>query len=164
MGAQEVFFAEPVARSHRETPLRGRNPVQPTPEIAPSDQWLDAWDGYELRELSRERSMLTIRSRKSVVIIMARHLTEQDITDPCAATKSQLNRYLLAQYRDRKPGGKVALYQAVRHFFDWLADEYETANPAAGIPARRARPRPSRWSSPSRSATSWPPAGRRTRL
>ena len=65
---------------------------------------------------------------------MARHLTAQGITDPCAVTKAELNRYLLAQYRDRKPGGKVALYQAVRHFFDWLAAEYQVPNPIAGIP------------------------------
>ena len=38
-------------------------------------------------------------------MIMARHLTAQGIADPCALTKAQLNRYLLAQYQERKPGG-----------------------------------------------------------
>jgi integrase len=108
--------------------------VQPTPDVTPSDQWLEAWDGSELHELSMGRSPHTIRNRKCVVMIMARHLTAQGITDPCAVTRAQLNRYLLAQYADRKPGGRLALYQAVKVFFDWLAAEYQVPSPMAGIP------------------------------
>lgn len=108
--------------------------MQPTPDITPSDKWLDAWDGCELHELSKGRSPHTIRNRKCVVMIMARHLTAQGITDPCALTKAQLNRYLLAQYQDRKPGGRLALYRSVKVFFDWLAAEYEVPDPIAVIP------------------------------
>jgi site-specific recombinase XerD len=105
-----------------------------TPDIAPSPEWADAWDGHELRELSRQRSSGTIRNRKCVVMIMARHFTAQGITDPAAVTKQQLNRYLLAQYQDRKPGGRVALFATVRVFFGWLAEEYQVPDPMAGIP------------------------------
>jgi integrase len=137
VGAQEVSFAEAVGRKQGKVPQRGRTPLRPTPDITPSDAWLNAWDGHELRELSRERSPLTIRNRRCVVMIMARHLAAQGVTDPCQVTKAQLNRYLLDQYKDRKPGGRVALYQAVKGFFDWLAAEYETANPVTGIPRPR---------------------------
>ena len=65
MAAQEVSFTESVARNHRETPQRGRTPVQPTPDIAPSPAWIDAWDGCELHELSKGRSPHTIRNRAS---------------------------------------------------------------------------------------------------
>jgi hypothetical protein len=75
VAAREVSFTESLARNHRETPHRGRDPVQPTPDITPSDKWLDAWGGCELRELSKGRSPHTIRNRKCVVMIMARHLT-----------------------------------------------------------------------------------------
>src|SRR6266487_3070445 len=134
VAALEVSFTESAARNHRETPQRGRTPVQPTPDIDPSPAWTDAWDGSELHELSKGRRPHTTRNRKCVVMIMARHLTAQGITDPGALTKAQLNRYLLAQYQDRKPGGRLALYQAVKVFFDWLAAEYEVPNPIAGIP------------------------------
>jgi integrase len=67
-------------------------------------------------------------------MIMARHLTAKGVTEPGAVTKAQLNRYLLRQYADRKPGGRPALYQAVKGFFDWLAAEYGTENPISGIP------------------------------
>jgi len=88
----------------------------------------------ELSELSRSRSPNTIRNRKCVVMIMARHFTAEGITDPAAVTKQQLNRYLLRQYADRKPGGRVAFYATLKLFWDWLAAEYEVANPMAGIP------------------------------
>ena len=105
-----------------------------TPDIAPSAEWLDAWDGHELAQLSLGRGPSTIRNRKCVVMIMAKHFCADGVTDPSAVTKAQLNRYLLRQYADRKPGGRVALYATVKIFFDWLAAEYETANPIAAIP------------------------------
>ncbi len=105
-----------------------------TPDIEPSPEWADAWDGCELRELSRQRSANTIRNRKCVVIIMARHFTAEGITDPTQVTKAQLNRYLLRQYADRKPGGRVAFFATLSLFWDWLAAEYEVPNPMAGIP------------------------------
>ena len=108
--------------------------MQATPDIAPSPAWLDAWDGMELSELSRQRGANTIRNRKCVVIIMARHMTAEGITDPAAVTKQQLNRYLLRQYADRKPGGRVAFYATLSKFWSWFAAEYETASPMAGIP------------------------------
>jgi integrase len=104
------------------------------PDITPSPEWLDAWYGHELRELSRERTPATIRNRKSIIMILARHFCADGVTDPCQVTKAQLNRYLLKQYTDRKPGGRVALYAGVKAFFRWLAEEYETENPIAGIP------------------------------
>jgi len=108
--------------------------VHATPDIAPSAEWLDAWDGHELAQLSLGRGPSTIRNRKCVVMIMAKHFCADGVTDPSAVTKAQLNRYLLRQYADRKPGGRVALYATVKIFFDWLAAEYETANPIAAIP------------------------------
>ncbi len=135
--APEVSFAS-SGESHRRSSTQGNNqgrhPVQATPDIEPSPAWLDAWDGCELSEMSRQRSAGTIRNRKCVVIIMARHFTAEGITDPSAVTKQQLNRYLLRQYADRKPGGRVAFYATVSKFWSWFAAEYETANPMAGVP------------------------------
>jgi integrase len=108
--------------------------VHATPDIAPSAEWLDAWDGHELQQLSLGRGPSTIRNRKCFVMIMAKHFTADGITDPSAVTKQQLNRYLLRQYADRKPGGRVALFATVKIFFDWVAAEYDIANPIAGIP------------------------------
>jgi integrase/recombinase XerC len=137
MTAQEGSFpavGESLPRSNAHRNNQGRNPVHATPDIAPSAQWLDAWDGMELRELSQQRSAATIRNRKCVVMIMARHFTAESITDPAKVTKAQLTAYLLRQYQDRKPGGRVAFFQTLRVFWDWLAAEYEVANPMAGIP------------------------------
>ena len=139
MEAQEVSFPGDFdprsnAQDHHN---RGRKPVRPAPDITPFPEWADAWDGHELRELSRERSRNTIANKKCVIMIMARHFTAEGATDPTAVTKTQVNRYLLRQYADRKPGGRVALYQTVKSFFDWMAAEYETANPMAGIPRPR---------------------------
>jgi hypothetical protein len=57
--------------------------VRPAPDITPAAEWLDAWDGHELRELSRERTPAAIRNRKSIIMIMARHFTADGVTDPC---------------------------------------------------------------------------------
>ena len=108
--------------------------MQLVPDITPSPGWLDAWEGYELAELSRGRSANTIRNKKSAVLIMARRFTADGTADPTAVTRAQVNRYLLRDYADRKPGGRVVLYQVVKSFFDWLAAEYETENPVKGIP------------------------------
>ena len=127
--------SSPHLRSNSQDRIRpGRTPVHATPDIAPSAEWLDAWDGHELAQLSLGRGPSTIRNRKCVVMIMAKHFCADGVTDPSAVTKAQLNRYLLRQYADRKPGGRVALYAAIKIFFDWVAAEYETANPIAGIP------------------------------
>jgi integrase len=137
MTAQEGSFpavGESLPRSNAHRNNQGRNPMHATPDIAPSAQWLDAWDGMELRELSQQRSAATIRNRKCVVILMARHMTAEGITDPAKVTKVQLNRYLLRQYADRKPGGRVAFFQTLRVFWSWFAAEYEVPDPMAGIP------------------------------
>ena len=52
-----------------------------TPDIAPSAEWLDAWDGHELQQLSLGRGPSTIRNRKCFVMIMAKHFTADGITD-----------------------------------------------------------------------------------
>ena len=105
-----------------------------TPDTDPSPAWLDSWDGHELHQLSLGRGASTIRNRRCNVMIMARTFTAEGVTDPAKVTKQQLNRYLLRQYTDRRPGGRVALYAALKIFWDWFAAEYEVANPLAGIP------------------------------
>jgi integrase/recombinase XerC len=104
------------------------------PAVAPSEAWATAWEGFELRELSRERSQLTIKNRRGVIAALARHMTAAGVTDPADVTTVILNRYLLAQYKERKPGGRVALFQSLKVFFDWFAGEYGTANPFVGVP------------------------------
>lgn len=51
----------------------GRPPVIPTPDIKPSAEWLDAWQGYELELLMLGRSRHTAYQRKSQVLVIARH-------------------------------------------------------------------------------------------
>lgn len=107
-----------------------------TPDITPSPEWLDAIDGMELHELSQQRSANTIRNRKCIAVIMAKHMTAEGV-NPASVTKQQLNRYLLRQYADRKPGGRVAFYATQKKFWDWFASEYEVTNPIAGLPRPR---------------------------
>jgi len=130
--------SSPHLRSNSQEHINpGRTPMHAPPGSTSSESWLDAWDGHELSQLSLGRSASTIRNRKCVVMIMAKSLCAEGITDPCQLSKLQLNRYLLRQYDGRKPGGRVALFATLRVFFSWLAEEYEVPDPMAGIPRPR---------------------------
>ena len=109
-----------------------------TPDITPSAEWQDAIDGLELHELSCQRKSSTIRNKKCTITILARHMTAEGITDPTTVTKAQVNRYLLRAYTDRKPGGRVVLYQVIKSFFGFVAAEYEVPDPTAGLPRPKA--------------------------
>lgn len=89
--------------------------------------WQDAWEGFELTLMSQQRSPLTIRNARSVVTLLTRHMTSQG-TEPAEVTKSILNKFLLAQYKDREPGGQVAFFQQLKNF--WIGTPPSTARPA----------------------------------
>ncbi len=100
--------------------------------------WQDAWEGFELTLMSQQRSPLTIRNARSVVTLLTRHMTSQG-TEPAEVTKSILNKFLLAQYKDREPGGQVAFFQQLKNFWDWHATEHGTASgPSRSGRSRRA--------------------------
>jgi site-specific recombinase XerD len=108
--------------------------VLTTPDVAPSAEWLHAWLGFELREISANRSASSIGNRKSNVLIMARHMTAAGIIDPVHCDASVMQPYLARQYADRRPGGRVTLYTDLHVFWKWFAEAYGTDNPLARIP------------------------------
>jgi hypothetical protein len=83
----------------------GRSPLHATLS-AMSDEWASAWEGFELTLMSLQRSPLTINNRRSTVNVLARHMTAQGI-EPAQVTKDILGKWLLAEYKDRKPGGRT---------------------------------------------------------
>jgi hypothetical protein len=74
-----------------------------------------------------------LKNCRSVVGIMARHATAAGL-EPGAITRIWLQRYVLDQFQDRRGGGPETMYQTLKGFWDWYADEYGTPSPMAGIP------------------------------
>jgi hypothetical protein len=93
--------------------LPGETPYALDPDVTPGAAPPGAREGFELREVSRERSPLTMRNRRREVMTLARHMTAQGIASPVSRSKPVLNRYLLAQYKDRKP---VTPFQGLKVF------------------------------------------------
>jgi hypothetical protein len=57
---------------------------------------------------------------------------------PLGLTKPLLNRYLLAQYKDRKRAGRVAPFQGLKVFFDWFAAGMTQRTPWPGLSGPKA--------------------------
>jgi integrase len=108
---------------------------QPLHAVSPSTspEWASTWEGFELYLMSLQRSPLTIANRKSTVSVLARHMTAKGI-QPASVTKAILGKWLLAEYKDRKPGGQGALYTNLVVFWAWYSAEYGTPDPMKGIP------------------------------
>jgi site-specific recombinase XerD len=123
----------PGQRAVRCTSTRlGRPSMIPTPDVSPSPAWDDAWLGFELAQLSLGRAPSTIKNRRSIVTIMARHATAAGI-EPSAVTRQWLQKYMLAQVRERKNSGAATAHQDLKVWWDWYAAEYEVASPFGGI-------------------------------
>ncbi len=110
----------------------GRVPLHAQPS-AMSEEWASAWEGFELYLMSLQRSPLTINNRHSTVNVLARHMTAKGI-EPAQVTKAVLSGFLLAEYKDRKPGGQQALYANLVVFWGWYSEEYGTPDPMKGLP------------------------------
>jgi integrase len=82
--------------------------------------------------LSEGKSASVLKNRRSAVLIMARHFTQRGC-EPADMTKPRMQAYLLAQYKDRKGQGSATLYQDLRSFWAWYAEDYESSDPMAGI-------------------------------
>jgi integrase len=114
-------------------PVRGRRPMVTIPDVQPSSAWQDAWLGFELDMLARGRSPKTISSRHSTIMILARRMTAQS-TDPAGVTKALMQRYMVAELAGRRHSGALTVYNDLRQFWSWYAEEYEAASPMTGIP------------------------------
>jgi integrase/recombinase XerC len=111
---------------------RGRLPVVVAPDIEPAPGWIDIWTGYELHLLSLGRSSSTVRNRHSAVIPLARHATAEGL-DPSSITREWMQRYLIEQRKSRKGNGYATLFEDLKQFWAWYADERGTASPMKGI-------------------------------
>jgi integrase len=121
----------PVVVTTRAAPS-GRSPMhQVSSPISPA--WADAWEGFELQLMSLQRSPLTINNRRSTVSVLARHMTAAGL-EPADVTKSVLGKWLLTEYKDRKPGGQQAFYTNLVVFWAWYSAEYGTPDPVKGLP------------------------------
>ena len=112
----------------------------PIPDVTPSPAWDTAWLGFELDMMSKARAASVVRSRRSTVMILARHASAAGL-DPEQITKPWLTRYLIDQGRDRQGAGAGLVFQQLKIFFGWLAVEYQVSSPMQGIPQPRGRSR-----------------------
>jgi site-specific recombinase XerD len=103
------------------------------PDIQPSPAWQDAWLGFELDMLARGRSSKTITSRHSTTMILARRMTNQGI-DPAGVTKAVMQRYMAAELAGRRHSGALTVYNDLRQFFCWYAEEYGATDPMTDLP------------------------------
>ncbi|MDQ2873395.1 MAG: tyrosine-type recombinase/integrase [Actinomycetota bacterium] len=106
----------------------------PTPNMDASDAWAYAWTGFELDQRSRNRSPNTISNRRCSYFIMARHATHDELADPDQVTRAWLQSYLLRQREGRKGNGFTSLWEDLRAFWKWWADQYEKPSPMTKIP------------------------------
>lgn len=106
----------------------------PTPNVEASPAWAESWTGFHLGMQFKHRSVNTIANRKCNVSIMAQHATADGIAEPDQVTKVWLQTYLLRQAEDRKGNGYTSLYQDLRAFWMWWADDAEKPSPMAKIP------------------------------
>jgi len=68
---------------------------------------------------------------------MAMHATAEGHDDPESITKPWMQRYLLRQQAERKQAGYGTLYNTMRLFWQFYAEEYDTTSPMLGIPRPR---------------------------
>jgi hypothetical protein len=113
----------------------------PVPAVDPSPAWTEAWDGFELDQMSKGRAANVIRSRRCTIRILARHATAAGL-DPTGVTKAWLTRYLIEQGKDRQGSGAGQIRQEIKLFFRWFASEYGLPDPMAGIPRPSGKSRP----------------------
>jgi len=113
----------------------------PVPNVDPSPAWADAWDGFELDQITEGRSPKSILNRRYTVLTLARHATAAG-HDPADITKVYLTKYLMAQYDGRQGTGAGQVFQHLKVFWDWYAREFEVTSPMAGLKRPKGKNRP----------------------
>jgi site-specific recombinase XerD len=71
----------------------------------------------------KKRSPSTIANRRCTVGIMAKHATADGLTDPDQVDKTWLADYLLHQGEGREGNGFTALWESLRAFWRWWAED-----------------------------------------
>jgi len=128
----------PVVQATATCERGGRLPVIPTPKVNPSKTWLEYCKDYELTLKVSGKSPATIKNRKSMTMVLARHATAAGL-EPAEVTKAWMLDYLLLQKAARKGSSYPVLFQELRAFWQHLADtELMAKSPMTSIP----RPQP----------------------